>query len=87
MFKTIARAFQTLGADIQRESEAWKIRCTACGRQKSVWSAGGVRYGASSGVKHTLGFCSGCHGLRMLKIYRPSDEPLSIPPRGPNLSG
>lgn len=85
MFRKIAQAFQRLGADIQRETAAWKIRCTVCGRQKALAAVGGIRYGAS-GVKHTLGYCSQCKSLRMLKIYRPAEE-ANIPPRGPSLSG
>lgn len=84
MFKRISEAFGRLAADIQRETAEWKIRCTACGRQKSLAAVGGVRYGAF-GTKHTLGYCSGCKGLRMLKIYR-SAEAAAVPPRGPNLS-
>ncbi len=76
MFKAIARAFRNLGDDIARESAAWRIRCTVCGREKSLRSVGGVRYKAA-GEKHTLGFCSRCGGLRMLKIYRPATSPLT----------
>lgn len=70
MFKAITHAFQNLGADIARESAEWKIRCTTCGREKSLLAAGGVRYKAA-GEKHTPGFCSRCGGFRMLRIYRP----------------
>ncbi|MEJ2815415.1 MULTISPECIES: hypothetical protein [unclassified Caulobacter] len=76
MFKAIARAFRNLGDDIARESAEWKMRCTVCGREKSLLAAGGIRYKAA-GEKHTLGFCSRCGALRMLKIYRPAKSPVS----------
>lgn len=63
--------FRRLGADIERDSREWMIRCTHCGHERSVWSAGGIRYKAF-GVKHTVGFCSRCGQMRILKIYHPA---------------
>ncbi|MGZ8364098.1 MAG: hypothetical protein ACXWVO_09615 [Caulobacteraceae bacterium] len=70
VIRAIVAGFRKVGADMARESAAWRIRCEACGRDRSLRSVGGVRYGAF-GIKHTLGFCSGCKTVRPLKIYRP----------------
>jgi len=40
-------------------------------------AAGGGRHPKAAGEKHTLGFCSRCGALRMLKIYRPAKSPVS----------
>lgn len=70
MFGKIRKAFDGFVEDVGRESRAWKIQCTTCGRQKSLASVGGVRYGAM-GTSYTLGTCSKCGGFRMLRIYKP----------------
>ncbi len=71
MFNFIRKSVGNLVEDIASQSREWKIQCTKCGRQKSLASVGGVRYGAA-GTKYTLGTCSKCNGLRILKIYRPA---------------
>jgi len=75
MLGAVRRFFGRLGEDIARESREWMIRCDACGRERSLWSAGGVRYKAF-GKKRTLGHCSGCGGLRVMTIYHPEKSPL-----------
>ena len=72
--KVLMTPFRRLGADIERESREWRIRCTHCGRDRSVWSAGGIRYKAI-GVKHTAGFCSRCGCMRILRLYHPVKAP------------
>ena len=74
VLRAIVARFHKLGEDMARESAAWRIRCEACGRERSLRSVGGVRYGAF-GIKHTLGFYSGCRTVRPLKIYRPQKTP------------
>lgn len=70
MFDKIRKAFGAVVDDLVSESNAWKIQCPTCGRQRSLASAGGIRYGAF-GTSYTLGTCSQCGGFRMLRIYKP----------------
>ena len=58
-------------ANIERESREWMVSCTTCGRERSVWSTGGIRWKAI-GEKRTAGFCSQCGTIRVLRIYRPA---------------
>jgi hypothetical protein len=48
----------------------WQIRCTKCGRTRDAGKAGLVRLKATSVGKRTLGWCSGCGGLRIIAIER-----------------
>lgn len=50
-----------LAAAIERESCTWIVRCTACGHSKSVWEAGGVRFGATGSPRIAIR-CSACGG-------------------------
>src|SRR5690606_16193222 len=45
---------------IEKESRSWVLRCPECGTQRSLWDAGGIRYGGSSSGKRVLLRCSGC---------------------------
>jgi hypothetical protein len=79
MFDFVRRGLETLAEDMARQSREWKIQCMSCGRQKSVASLGGVRYGAA-GTSYTIGLCSGCNGLRMMRIYRSRPKPENLTP-------
>jgi RNase P subunit RPR2 len=57
-------------AEIQRESESWRIRCLHCHHSRSVWEAGGIRWKARSVGKRTLVHCSHCGGLRRAAVER-----------------
>lgn len=70
MFGKMRKALGGFAERVARESDAWKILCTSCGRQRSLASVGGVRYGGL-GTRYTLGACSRCGGFRMLRIYKP----------------
>ncbi|WP_296595417.1 hypothetical protein [Phenylobacterium sp.] len=70
----IGSFFRRLGADLVRESGEWRIRCDACGRERSLRSAGGIRWKAY-GVKHTVGFCRACGVMRPATIYHPTKSP------------
>jgi hypothetical protein len=71
LITAIRDRLRRLRADIERESREWMISCTTCGRERSVWSTGGVRWKAF-GEKRTAGFCSRCGAMRILRIYRPA---------------
>lgn len=43
MFDKIRKAFGAVVDDLVSESNAWKIQCTTCGRQRSLASVGGIR--------------------------------------------
>jgi hypothetical protein len=47
---------------IQAESEAWMVRCPACGFEQSVWERGGLRWKASGSPRWRLA-CPRC-GVR-----------------------
>lgn len=76
MLGWIRGVFERLGDDIARESREWKIRCDRCGRERSVWSTGGIRYKAF-GKKRTVGHCTGCGTLRTMTIYHPVKAPIA----------
>lgn len=75
MFDKMRAALGKVGEAVAKESSAWKIQCTTCGRQRSLASVGGIRYGAS-GTKFTLGLCSRCGGLRIMRIYKSERSPV-----------
>lgn len=75
MLRAIGAFFRKFADDIARESKEWRIRCDRCGRERSVWAVGGVRYKAV-GRKRTLGHCSGCGTMRTMTIYHPVKAPL-----------
>lgn len=66
----LQRLFARVDPSFESESREWVVECTKCGRQRSLWEAGGVRYKAY-GTKFTLGRCKNCERLRPLKIHRP----------------
>lgn len=70
MFDKVRKAVDGVAQNIARESRAWKIQCVSCGRQRSLASVGGVRYGGF-GTRYTLGTCSQCGGFRVMRIYKP----------------
>ena len=53
----------------------WRICCTTCGRGAPLASVGGVRVGAASVHKYTLGYCRDCRRLRFFRVVRDMDEP------------
>lgn len=67
-------AFGDASEGLAKEPGGWKIQCTTCSRRRPLGSVGGVRYGAS-GTKFTLGICSRCRGLRIMRIYK-AEAPL-----------
>ncbi len=55
---------------IERESRQWIATCPKCGRERSIWELGGVRYKAwSRGLK--MGFrCDSCGRFSMHRVER-----------------
>jgi serine/threonine-protein kinase len=61
-------------------TEGWRLRCTKCGKTRSLASVGGVRIGAASKGKFTLGWCSVCRAFRSVAVewgeIDPNEPPL-----------
>jgi uncharacterized membrane protein len=58
----------------QGYAPGWRICCTHCGRSAPLASVGGIRIGAKSVHKYTLGYCSSCKRLRFLRILQDLDR-------------
>jgi hypothetical protein len=50
--------------DMRAESERWIIRCLTCGKSRSVWEVGGIRWKAASVGKRTRIKCAQCGANR-----------------------
>ena len=74
---------------MRHETDQWQLRCGGCGRTKSLWEAGGIRYGKSStqGVSATVAWCRSCGGLRVAMVERRPETVLETASRGPGESG
>lgn len=59
-----------IGESIQRESEEWHLVCSKCGRSRSVWDLGGIRWKAYSIGNRVLVRCSGCNQRVWAKVLR-----------------
>ncbi|MEI9852950.1 MAG: hypothetical protein WDN24_21225 [Sphingomonas sp.] len=53
---------------IEAESREWTIECLGCGRERSVWDVGGIRFLAAGRPRIAIR-CSGCGGDRG-RLYR-----------------
>ena len=60
--------------------EGWRLRCTTCGKTRSLASVGGVRIGAASKGKVTLSWCSVCRALRWTAVEWGEIDPHDAPP-------
>ena len=49
---------------VRHETDQWQLLCGGCGKTKSLWEAGGIRYGKSStqSVSATFAWCRSCGG-------------------------
>ena len=54
---------------VQESSQRWMIQCTGCKSERSVWAAGGIRYGAASTGKRILARCTTCGNLVSARVY------------------
>jgi hypothetical protein len=52
----------------------WRICCTRCGRSAPLAAVGGIRLGAKSFHKYTLGWCRDCRRFRFLRIIQDLDS-------------
>ena len=57
-----------LARKVHQESDGWVIFCPGCGRGRSVWAAGGVRFLAGSSGKATWSKCGRCGWQGLARI-------------------
>ncbi|MEA2456812.1 MAG: hypothetical protein QOI45_3074 [Thermoleophilaceae bacterium] len=65
--------------EMERQSREWKVICRKCGRERSIWELGGIRYGAKSRGKFMGMKCDACGRWGMHRVQRRPD------PRAPNV--
>jgi len=56
----------------------WQFRCSKCNRTRDAAEAGVVRIGAASVGKRVLGYCSGCHQFRLIRLERKASPPAAL---------
>jgi hypothetical protein len=69
-------------AAAEAASRQWRVRCLTCGYWWDFFTGGGIRFGAASRGKRTLGKCPQCGRLRMCAVERipPGETPPPFPP-------
>lgn len=56
-------------ADMEAESRAWKMKCSSCGTEHSVWEMGGIRWKAAGNpVRRVL--CPNCKQVAAHTVYK-----------------
>lgn len=60
-------------ARIRESSEHWMIQCTKCKSEKSVWSVGGIRFGAATIGKRVAANCSTCGHVVAARVHYQKD--------------
>jgi hypothetical protein len=58
---------------MESESRAWVMQCP-CGHERSVWEAGGIRYGASGNPRLRVR-CPECGRQTWHRVYRKEADP------------
>jgi len=58
--RLIVRLLPGRAAEIERQSREWLLICPSCGRERSYWEIGGVRYRAKSAGKRIRMRCDAC---------------------------
>ena len=59
---------------MEAESRDWMMRCESCGREKSVWDSGGIRFKAKGRPRRPSVWCSQCNKRTSLQIYRKTEQ-------------
>ena len=54
---------------VRDSSDRWMIQCTRCKTERSVWSVGGIRFGAASVGKRMVAQCSTCEDVVLARVY------------------
>lgn len=50
--------------------DEWLLECPKCGKRTPLSEAGGMRIGAASAGKRTLGYCTDCKRLRWARVVK-----------------
>ncbi len=61
---------------IRQSSDRWMIQCPKCHSERSVWSAGGIRFGAMSAGKRIAARCAKCGRVVAARVYYRDDDVL-----------
>lgn len=78
LFRTILRP--SCAAAMEAESRTWRLRCSR-GHERSVWEAGGIRWGATGSPRQLLR-CPTCRAWRWHTFFREHATPAPpAPPR------
>lgn len=56
-------------AAMEVESKEWKVQCSHCGHERSIWDMGGIRWKAH-GEKALYRYCVNCDQSSLLKVYK-----------------
>ena len=76
----IQRLLPGRATEIERQSREWLVICRTCGRERSYWDIGGVRYRAKSVGKRIRVRCDGCGATGWHSIeHRPGASPQAGP--------
>ena len=54
---------------IEQESQQWHLRCPNCKHERSIWDAGGIRWGAA-GKPRRMMTCVQCNQAGWHEVYR-----------------
>jgi len=57
------------------QDRTWILSCPRCHNWRTLREAGGVRIGAKSVGKRTLGWCSHCRWFRLMRLQQPPQIP------------
>lgn len=73
--RLITRLLPGRAAEIERQSREWLVICPSCGRERSYWDLGGVRYKAKSAGKVMRMRCDCCGRTGLHRVeHRPGVE-------------
>ncbi|MEW4486974.1 hypothetical protein AB1L42_02775 [Thalassoglobus sp. JC818] len=58
--------------EMQKSTERWSVRCCRCDNSRSLWDAGGIRWGKMSvgNVQRTLAWCRDCQEVTTAAVER-----------------
>jgi hypothetical protein len=76
----IQRLMPGRAGGMESESREWMVICPKCGRERSIWELGGIRYKAWSRGKRMGMRCDACGRWRMHKVERRREAATPKPP-------
>jgi hypothetical protein len=76
----IQRLMPGRAGGMESESREWMVICPKCGRERSIWELGGIRYKAWARGKRMGMRCDACGRWRMHKVERRREAATPKPP-------